>query len=91
MQEAPVPCPHALQLAQELPLLAVTVVDVRDAEKSLLTRSSQMARTRMVFLGSLGDERISASLGMLCKSLLPLYLLPPISFPFYDIISEARD
>ena len=72
MQEAPVLCLHGLQLAPELPLLAVTVVDVKDAEKSLLVRSSQIAGTCMVFLGNLGDERISASLGMLWKFLLPL-------------------
>lgn len=65
MQEAPVPCLHNLQLAQELPLLAVPVVDVRDAEKFLLMRSSQIAGTCMVFLDSLGDERISAFLEML--------------------------
>lgn len=81
MQEALIPGLHCLLLAQELPLLAVTVIDVRDTKKSLFVRSSQIAGTCMVFLGSIWDERISESLGMHWKALL-LYISLLLVFHF---------
>lgn len=82
MQEAPIPCLHCPLLTQELPLLAVTVVDVRDAKKCLFVRSSQIAGTCMVFLDSVWDERISESLGMHWKSLLLYIFLLLLVFHF---------
>lgn len=93
MQEGPVPCPLWPQLTQELSLLAVTVVDPRECKEVLICKELTDCwhmYSFMFFRQPKGWKNFWIP-GNALEILTPLYLLPPVSFPFYDIIIEARD